>query len=49
MIKVGIYGGTGYMGGEVLRVLLGHPQVEISWITSRSGGNLAFYRKNPPS
>jgi N-acetyl-gamma-glutamyl-phosphate reductase common form len=46
MIKVGIYGGTGYMGGEVLRVLLGHPQVEVAWITSRSGGNLAFYHPN---
>jgi len=46
MIKVGIYGGTGYMGGEVLRVLLGHPQVEVAWITGRSGGNLAFYHPN---
>jgi len=46
MLKVGIYGGTGYMGGEVLRVLLGHPQVDVAWITSRSGGNLAYYHPN---
>ena len=27
MIKVGIVGGTGYMGGEALRVLLEHPEI----------------------
>jgi len=36
MIKVGIVGGTGYTGVELLRILSGHPQVEISIITSRS-------------
>lgn len=35
MIKVGIVGGTGYTGVELLRFLSGHPQVEISVITSR--------------
>jgi N-acetyl-gamma-glutamyl-phosphate reductase common form len=45
-IKVGIYGGTGYMGGEALRVLLQHPQVEVAWVTSRSGGDIAFYHPN---
>jgi N-acetyl-gamma-glutamylphosphate reductase len=35
MIKVGICGAFGYMGGEALRVLLEHPEVEIVWITSR--------------
>ena len=38
MIKAGVVGAAGYMGGEALRVLLDHPQVEISWLTSRSGG-----------
>jgi N-acetyl-gamma-glutamylphosphate reductase len=46
MIKVGIYGGTGYMGGEVIRILLEHPQAEIAWVTSRSGGDIAFYHPN---
>ena len=36
MIKVGILSATGYMGGEVLRVLLDHPEVEIAWLTGRS-------------
>jgi N-acetyl-gamma-glutamyl-phosphate reductase len=46
MIKVGIFGGTGYMGGEALRILLQHPQVQIAWVTSRSGGDIAFYHPN---
>jgi N-acetyl-gamma-glutamyl-phosphate reductase len=35
MIKVGIVGGTGYTGAELLRLLAGHPQVEVRTITSR--------------
>ncbi|MCP3687862.1 MAG: N-acetyl-gamma-glutamyl-phosphate reductase [Gammaproteobacteria bacterium] len=35
MIKVGIVGGTGYTGVELLRLLAGHPQAEIAIITSR--------------
>jgi N-acetyl-gamma-glutamyl-phosphate reductase len=34
-VSVGIYGGSGYMGGEVLRILLEHPLVEVAWVTSR--------------
>ncbi|AVV34147.1 N-acetyl-gamma-glutamyl-phosphate reductase [Cobetia amphilecti] len=36
MIKVGIVGGTGYTGVELLRLLASHPQVEVTVITSRS-------------
>ena len=36
MIKVGIVGGTGYTGVELLRLLASHPDVEIQAITSRS-------------
>lgn len=36
MIKVGIIGGTGYTGAELLRLLTGHPNVEIAAVTSRS-------------
>jgi N-acetyl-gamma-glutamyl-phosphate reductase len=46
MIHVGIYGGSGYMGGEALRVLLEHPEAEISWITSRSGKPVEYYHRN---
>jgi N-acetyl-gamma-glutamyl-phosphate reductase len=35
MIKVGIVGGTGYTGSELLRLLAMHPQVELKAITSR--------------
>lgn len=36
MIKVGIVGGTGYTGVELLRLLAAHPQVDLHVITSRS-------------
>ena len=36
MIKVGIVGGTGYTGVELLRLLSLHPEVELAVITSRS-------------
>ena len=36
MIKVGIVGGTGYTGVELLRLLAQHPQVTIQAITSRT-------------
>lgn len=35
MIKVGVVGGTGYTGVELLRILAQHPQVELQAITSR--------------
>jgi len=41
MIKVGIIGGAGYTAGELLRILLYHPQVEIVFVQSSSNaGNL---------
>jgi len=36
VIKVGIVGGTGYTGVELLRLLASHPQVQLQIITSRS-------------
>jgi N-acetyl-gamma-glutamyl-phosphate reductase len=36
VIKVGIVGGTGYTGVELLRLLAGHPNAELTAITSRS-------------
>ena len=35
MIKIGIVGGTGYTGVELLRILATHPQAELTVITSR--------------
>ena len=36
MLRVGILGGTGYTGGELLRLLIMHPMTEITVVTSRS-------------
>lgn len=35
-MKVSIVGGSGYVGGELLRLLLGHPEVEIHQVTSEA-------------
>ena len=41
MIKIGILGAAGYTGGELIRVLLGHPEAEIIFANSESNaGNL---------
>lgn len=36
MIKVGIIGGAGYTAGELIRLLLGHPEAEIKFVNSQS-------------
>jgi N-acetyl-gamma-glutamyl-phosphate reductase len=36
MLAVGVVGGTGYTGVELLRLLVTHPQVELKYVTSRS-------------
>lgn len=41
MLKVGIIGGAGYTAGELIRLLVNHPQVEICFVHSTSNaGNL---------
>ncbi|MCL4759691.1 MAG: N-acetyl-gamma-glutamyl-phosphate reductase [Rhodocyclaceae bacterium] len=40
MIKVGVVGGTGYTGVELLRLLAGHPQVQLTAITSRGDAGM---------
>ncbi|ASB48654.1 N-acetyl-gamma-glutamyl-phosphate reductase [Alkalitalea saponilacus] len=44
MIKVGIIGGAGYTAGELIRILLGHPQAEISWVLSSSHAGQPVYK-----
>lgn len=34
MIKVGIIGGSGYTGGELIRILMNHPATEIDFVFS---------------
>lgn len=36
MVKIGIIGATGYAGGELVRLLLGHKEAEIIWYGSRN-------------
>ena len=36
MIRVGIIGGAGYTGGELIRLLLNHSGVTIQWVNSHS-------------
>ena len=44
MIRVSIVGGSGYTGGELTRLLLAHPQVELAQITSeRSTGSYIHF------
>jgi N-acetyl-gamma-glutamyl-phosphate reductase len=47
MIKVGIVGGTGYTGVELLRLLSQHPEVELATITSRAEAGSAVAEMFP--
>ncbi len=47
MIQVGIVGGSGYTGGELLRLLLFHPHVQVTQITSRSEAGKFVYTVHP--
>jgi len=42
-IKIGIIGGAGYTGGELLRILIHHPQVEIVYVNSKSQAGKPVY------
>lgn len=42
MIKIGIYGATGYTGLELLRWLQRHPAAEIAWLTSENSAGQKF-------
>ncbi len=47
MIRVGIVGGSGYTGGELLRLLIGHPEVEVVQATSESSIGKFLYQVHP--
>ena len=42
MVRVAIVGATGYAGAELVRILSGHPEVEITVITSRQFAGIRF-------
>ena len=43
MIKAGIIGGAGYTAGELLRILINHPEVEITFVHSSSNAGNKLY------
>lgn len=43
MIKAGIIGGAGYTAGELIRILLNHPQVELVFVNSTSNAGNKLY------
>ncbi len=47
MIQAGIVGGSGYTGGELLRLLHFHPQVEVAQITSREHAGRYIHSVHP--
>jgi N-acetyl-gamma-glutamyl-phosphate reductase len=47
MIKASIIGGTGYMGFELLRLLVKHPQVKINEVTSRGNAGTKISSLHP--
>jgi N-acetyl-gamma-glutamyl-phosphate reductase len=42
MIRVGIIGATGYAGAELVRILCGHPDIELTILTSRQYAGITF-------
>jgi len=46
-VKVSIIGGSGYAGGELLRLLLGHPQLEVAQVSSESNLGKYVYHVHP--
>jgi len=46
-VRVGIIGGSGYVGGELLRLLLSHLQVEVTMVTSRKNAGEYVFGVHP--
>jgi N-acetyl-gamma-glutamyl-phosphate/LysW-gamma-L-alpha-aminoadipyl-6-phosphate reductase len=46
-MKVGVVGASGYVGGELLRLLVTHPEVEVSMVTSRQKAGDYVHRVHP--
>lgn len=47
MVKIGIIGGAGYTGGELIRLLIHHPQAEIVFIHSKSNAGNPVSKAHP--
>lgn len=46
-IKAGIIGGAGYTGGELIRLLINHPQVSVAFVHSRSNAGNRVHSVHP--
>jgi N-acetyl-gamma-glutamyl-phosphate/LysW-gamma-L-alpha-aminoadipyl-6-phosphate reductase len=46
-MKVGVIGASGYVGGELLRLLVTHPEIEVSTVTSRQQAGEYVHRVHP--
>src|SRR6476659_3001078 len=46
-VRVAVAGASGYAGGELLRLLLGHPAVEVGHLTAGANAGEAFGRLQP--
>lgn len=47
MIRVGVVGATGYAGAELVRLLAGHPEAELTMLTSRQYSGIPFHEIYP--
>lgn len=47
MVKVGVLGASGYIGGELIRLLLQHPEVDMQAATSRTYADEYVFRAHP--
>jgi len=47
LLKIGIVGAAGYTGGELIRLLLNHPKVQLVWAQSRSQAGKPFSSAHP--
>ncbi len=47
MLRVNVLGGSGYTGGEVLRILATHPMVEVGIVTSSSNAGKPLHQLHP--
>ena len=45
--RVGIVGGAGYVGGEMIRLILNHPDCQLKYVSSRSQNGRAIYEVHP--
>ena len=46
-MKVGVVGASGYVGGELLRLLVAHPKIDLSMVTSRQKAGEYVHRVHP--